>query len=268
MGRHTASNYGVLKTVFEMNLKLFQQECAKKILIVLRDFDESDEVRDAIFELILKDIFNIWKDIKKPEKFKDYSPDKFFEFEFITLPHKYYFEEKFVKEVTEIRKRLIPNSNIYLFNHVAKEKTVPIDGLSIYSRQIWTDIISNKDLNIPSQKEMLANYRCNEIKDMALQQCQMDIESFQMDSSAKILENFKERCEKIANQVLNEYDETAKNYIKHVYEEVRRHLNSQLSQKMYVCFDNQAKKLILMFQKNMRIELEKDLKNSTYKFTF
>ena len=30
VGRYTASNYGVLKIVFEMNLKLFQQECAKK----------------------------------------------------------------------------------------------------------------------------------------------------------------------------------------------------------------------------------------------
>jgi hypothetical protein len=182
----------------------------------------------------------------------------------VTLPHKYYFEEKFLEEVSEMRKRLSPNSNIYLFDHVAKEKIVPIDGLSIYSRQIWSDIISNKDLNIPSQKEMLANYRCNEIKDMALQQCEIDLESFQMDSAAKILDNFKERSEKITKQVLSNYDETAKNYIKHVYEEIRRHLLLQLSQKMYVCFDNQAKKFILIFQKNMRHELEKDLKNSNF----
>ncbi len=39
VGRYTASNYGVLKIVFEMNLKLFEQKTAKKIIIFLRDFD-------------------------------------------------------------------------------------------------------------------------------------------------------------------------------------------------------------------------------------
>ena len=34
IGRYTASNYGVLKIVFEQNLKLFQQESEKKIVIV------------------------------------------------------------------------------------------------------------------------------------------------------------------------------------------------------------------------------------------
>ena len=43
IGRYTASNYGVLKIVFEMNLKLFQQESEKKIVIVLRDFDEDND---------------------------------------------------------------------------------------------------------------------------------------------------------------------------------------------------------------------------------
>ena len=38
IGRYTASNYGVLKVVFEQNLKLFQQESEKKIIIVLRVF--------------------------------------------------------------------------------------------------------------------------------------------------------------------------------------------------------------------------------------
>ncbi len=248
-----------------MNLKLFQQECAKRILIVLRDFDERYDVKESITELILKDIFNIWKEIKKPEKYKDYTPDKFFEFEFVTLSHKFYFENKFDNEVAEMGKRLLPSSNIFLFRHVSEEKTVPLDGLAMYCRQIWGDIISNKDLNIPSQKEMLANYRCNEIKDLALIAAEMEIESFQMDSAGKILDNFRERCEKIRKKVLSEYDETARNYIKHVYEEIRRQLTLQLSQKMFICFDNQAKKFILTYQKSMRAELENELKNSNEK---
>ena len=65
-----------------MNLKLFQQECAKKILFVLRDFDDKYDVKEKISEMILQDIYSIWEGIKKPEKYKDFTPDKFFEFEF------------------------------------------------------------------------------------------------------------------------------------------------------------------------------------------
>jgi protein SEY1 len=248
-----------------MNLKLFQQECAKRIVIVLRDFDERYDVKEKIQELIMTDINTIWKEIKKPEKFRDYTPDQFFEFEFTTLSHKFYFEDKFKSEVAQMRKRLFHEDPQYLFRHVLEEKTVPLDGLSIYCRQIWGDIISNKDLNIPSQKEMLANFKCMEIKDQALQTVNNEIESFTMDSSVKMLDNFKSRCEKIQKTAISVYDETAKNYLKYVYEEIRRGLLSQLSQRLYLCFDNQAKKLIPIFQKNMRNELEKELKNSKKK---
>jgi hypothetical protein len=131
-----------------MNLKLFQQECAKKILIVLRDFDDRYDVKEKITELILQDIYSLWKEIKKPEKYKDYSPDKFFEFEFTTLPHKFYFEERFDAEVESLRQRLSHKHSGYLFNHVAAEKNVPVDGIPHYCMQLWNDIINDKDLNI------------------------------------------------------------------------------------------------------------------------
>jgi len=49
--------------------------------------------------------------------------------------------------------------------------------------------------------------------------------------------------------------------MKYVYEEIRRQLITQLSQKLYECYENQAKKLIPISQKNMRQELKKELKN-------
>ncbi len=131
-----------------MNLKLFQQECAKKILIVLRDFDERYDVKEKITELILKDIYLLWNEIKKPEKYKDYSPDHFFEFEFTTLPHKFYFEEQFDENIKEMRKRLEIIHPQYLFKHVSEEKNIPLDGVPHYCLQMWSDIINDKDLNI------------------------------------------------------------------------------------------------------------------------
>jgi hypothetical protein len=148
VGRHTASNYGVLKIIFEMNLKLFQQECAKKILIVLRDFDPKRNQLTIIQDLIIKDINKIWSEIKKPEKYKDSTPNNFFQFEFITLPHKKYFEAQFDEEIKAIRKRFNHDHPDYLFNHVNAEKNVPADGIKHYCIQLWSDIINEKDLNI------------------------------------------------------------------------------------------------------------------------
>ena len=65
IGRYTASNYGVLKIVFEMNLKLFQQESEKKIVIVLRDFDEDNDNQEQLQEYIIGDIKQIWEEFHK-----------------------------------------------------------------------------------------------------------------------------------------------------------------------------------------------------------
>lgn len=131
-----------------MNLKLFQQECAKKILIVLRDFDPSRNQKAMIEKNILGDITNIWNEIKKPERFKDHPPSAFFEFEFVTLPHKKYKPEDFDKEVVQMRSRLIPGDANYLFSHVSSAKNVPADGIKQYIIQLWSEILSEKDLNI------------------------------------------------------------------------------------------------------------------------
>jgi hypothetical protein len=131
-----------------MNLKLFQQECSKKILIVLRDFDENYNDITKIRELILTDINNIWKEIKKPENFKDKGPEHFFLFEFIILPHKIYREPEFDTKVNELKQRLNKNNENFLFDHVTNAKNVPADGLNYYFQQIWDTIITQKDLNI------------------------------------------------------------------------------------------------------------------------
>lgn len=131
-----------------MNLKLFQQECAKRIVFVLRDFDFNENSIERISETILQDITQIWDNIKKPEKFNSIPFDKFFEVEFITLPHIFYFKDKFDTEINSLRSRLDSSSDKYLFNHVNKEKNVPADGLAQYVLQMWNDIIGDKDLNI------------------------------------------------------------------------------------------------------------------------
>ena len=52
IGRYGASNYGLLKVIFEVNLKLFDQKSSKKLLFVLRDFDDRGNNFDRHLSMI------------------------------------------------------------------------------------------------------------------------------------------------------------------------------------------------------------------------
>lgn len=262
IGRYTASNYGVLKVVFEMNLQLFQQECEKKIVVVLRDFDENNDDKDRLAEGIFGDLKQIWNEIKKPEKYVNCKPEEFFKFEFFTLPHKFYFPELFEQGINEIKKQLLKDSDKYIFNHVNYEKNVPIDGLFQYTWNMWSSIINNKDLNIPGQKEMLARFRCNEIKDRALEGVEQVISDLELESSMKKIDDYKERCNNIIKRAMDYYDDTAKGYLKHIYQDVKLQLDNTLSSKLYPSFANQMKLLIPKYQKKFREELERRSKSN------
>ncbi|CRK15468.1 hypothetical protein BN1708_017397, partial [Verticillium longisporum] len=42
-------------------------------------------------------------------------------------------------------------------------RRIPADGFSIYAEGIWDQIVNNKDLDLPTQQELLAQFRCDEI---------------------------------------------------------------------------------------------------------
>lgn len=261
VGRYTASNYNVLKMVFEMNLKLFQQSCAKKIVVILRDYNAQICKKEKFEQLIMKDINTLWADIKKPEQFKDSSPATFFQFEFITLPHKIYEEDNFNKEVDEIRKRFDTRHEKYFFDHTKGSKGVPVDGYIKYCESVWDTIIHEKDLNIPSQKEMLAIYRCNEIKEEAYNTVRKELVDFKNKSATSRISKFSELVLGMYNKCINYYDSIARNYLQKVYEETRNSLHLNLIHELYIAFTNQINRILPValkfFSKDLESELQK-----------
>jgi hypothetical protein len=105
IGRYGASNYGLLKVIFEVNLKLFGQSSAKKLVFVLRDFDDRGNNFERIKGILNTDISNIWNEIYKPDQFRGMSAHDFFKFEYAMLPHKIFEEEKFYEKCKEFRAR-------------------------------------------------------------------------------------------------------------------------------------------------------------------
>ena len=133
------------------------------LLFVIRDHIREMTPLEALRDQMIKDVEKLWGNIMKPTQFEDSKVTDFFDFEFTSLPHKLLQEDLFNKEIELMRDRFVnPNAKGYVFNPKYK-KSVPIDDFEMYAKDIWEVIYANKDLDIPTQKEMLAMYRCDEI---------------------------------------------------------------------------------------------------------
>lgn len=83
VGRHTASNLGLLKVIFEVNLKLFaQDQSQKKLVFVLRDFNRHENNEESIIKLLEANVSDIWKQIYKDDKHLHSSAHDYFDFEY------------------------------------------------------------------------------------------------------------------------------------------------------------------------------------------
>ena len=227
IGRYGASNYGLLKVIFESNLKLFDQSSQKKLLFVLRDYD--DRIGFAtIKDMLDKDVKQIWSEIYKPEKWENSQPGDFFDFEYCALPHKMFQPDAFNQACLDLRTRFQVDATNTLFLSDSEQKNVPVDGVPIFISQTWEVIRQQKDLNLPDQREIVANFRCNEIKEEAYNAVQQDISDLEKLCGSKVLENFKEKCEDIVNKATNSYGSASKQYDKTVVNKIRDDLVNQI----------------------------------------
>lgn len=249
VGRHTASNLGLLKVIFEVNLKLFSQDQnQKKLVFVLRDFNKHENNEDQIIRLLEGNVNDIWKEIYKDPKHQNTSPRDFFDFEYCMLPHKIYQKDDFIKEGLALRSRFDPFNENTVFP-TSVPKNVPIDGLPLFIENIWKCIRERKELNLPGERQMVANFRCNEIKSEAIEKVSEELKSLEHKSNAGIIEDFKDRCKEVLRDAFQYYDDSAVQYHHETYEEIRLELCNEIMKKLTKCYENQIN--------NQRIEYEK-----------
>ena len=61
----------LIKTILEVNLKLFSDQPVKKLVFLLRDFDDESENWGALVENFKSVLNSIWEDIFKPQRFQN-----------------------------------------------------------------------------------------------------------------------------------------------------------------------------------------------------
>ena len=170
VGLFQGANMGLLKTVLDVNLTLFQVGRARAgapkektlLLFVIRDYIGTTPLAN-LESTIRADLQRIWASLTKPEALVGAELADFFDVSFSALPHKVLQAKEFDEGIAQLQRRFIDRSDPQYVFQTEYHKRIPIDGLPHYLESVWEQILQNKDLDLPTQQELLAQFRCDEI---------------------------------------------------------------------------------------------------------
>jgi len=265
VGRYNAGNIALLKTVFELNLQLFQKKSGAKtlILFLIRDHIPRETPLEKLKGIILKDMTTIWDSLIKPAEFVNSKAEDFFDFQFTALPHKVLAEEEFYAGVDALRSRFVDAHSPNFILGREYHKDVPADGFVPYAENIWQVVKENKDLDLPTQKEMLAMYRCDEISAEAQRHfMEAMAPSRRVLEKGELIENFGKTATEAYKNALTEYDGPSSRYHPDVAKAKREVLANKLNDDLYTMFSKQLLRLlersVTFFEKQLADALPKD----------
>lgn len=240
VGLYQGANMGLLKTVFEVNLSLFQAGTTKPsrslILFVIRDHIGTTPLSN-LQATVIADLSRIWDALSKPPAAQDSSLHDFFDLQFFTLPHKILMPEQFAAQTSQLAQYFTqPTSSSYVFKP-EYHRGVPIDGWPIYSEQIWEQIEENKDLDLPTQQILVARFRCEEIATQAWQTFETGLHEAQKTCNNAlggplIVADFNALVTTIRSGTLDIYDSLASRYSKAVYRAKREDLLTKVDTRL------------------------------------
>lgn len=170
IGREQAANKPLLKTVFQVMMRLFSPR-KTTLLFVIRD--KTKTPLENLEPILREDIQKIWDGVPKPQAHLHTPLSEFFNVEVTALSSYEDKEEKFKEEVAQLRQRF--------YHSIApgglagdRRGVVPASAFSLSAQHIWKVIRENKDLDLPAHKVMVATVRCEEIAYEKLSQLRSD----------------------------------------------------------------------------------------------
>ncbi|KAG0263169.1 Dynamin-like GTPase that mediates homotypic ER fusion [Mortierella polycephala] len=265
VGLYNGANMGLLKTVFEVNLQLFGGNRGKEktlLLFVIRDHVGATPLAN-LSNTLCADLERIWHGLSKPEGLEDCKITDYFDFMFTTLAHKLLQPDKFESDVAKLRLRFTDASDPNYVFLPQYSKRVPVDGLHIYAGGIWDKIMTNKDLDLPTQQELLAQYRCDEIANSAFIAFQESIKEFRQPiESGNIVEDLGPKMKDIRGVAMKLFDKDASRYHAEVYKRKRSDMLTKANTMLEAYFlgqlKNLHKKAVSLFSTNLQQALRQE----------
>ncbi|KAF8228882.1 root hair defective 3 GTP-binding protein [Tricholoma matsutake] len=271
VGLYQGANMGLLKTVFEVNLGLFGKKSQDGtqgrtlLLFVIRDHIQTPVPN--LQATLTADLARIWDSLAKPAELKDRQLSDYFDLAFTALPHKILAGDKFESEVAQLRTRFVNKTDDdYLFKPTY-HKRIPADGVAFYMEGIWEQVQTNKDLDLPTQQELLAQFRCDEISAVALSEFNEQAKSQRRPvESGQVVQGLGALMRNWRADALTRYDRDASRYHKGVYTRKRADLIAALDSTLSTLFLGQLKNLHKLCLVAFKKELLNGLRGETYDF--
>ncbi|KAF7966477.1 hypothetical protein HWV62_43561 [Athelia sp. TMB] len=272
VGLYQGANMGLLKTVFEVNLGLFGKKTADGttgrtlLLFVIRDHIGVTPLAN-LQATITADLQKIWAQLSKPAELANMQLSDYFDLGFTALPHKILVPDKFESEVANLRQRFVDTSAPdYLFK-TQYHKRIPADGLPFYMEGIWEQVQTNKDLDLPTQQELLAQFRCDEISGVALAEFGEQAKSQKRPVEAgRVVDGLGDMMRNWRTDALARYDRDASRYHQGVYKRKRADLIASLDSTLSPLFLGQLKNLHKTCLVQFKKEMLDGLKGDDYSF--
>ncbi|KAJ7121271.1 RHD3/Sey1 [Mycena crocata] len=258
VGLYQGANMGLLKTVFEVNLGLFGKNATNGrtlLLFVIRDHIGQTPLAN-LQATLTADLGRIWESLSKPTELKDCQLSDYFDLAFTALPHKVLATDKFEAEVVNLRTRFVEKDKADFLFKPAYHKRIPADGVAFYMEGIWEQVQSNKDLDLPTQQELLAQFRCDEISTVALAEFNEQAKSQRRPVEAgRVVDGLGDMMRNWRTDALTRYDRDASRYHQGVYGRKRVDLIAALDATLSPMYLGQLKNLhkscLVAFKKEM-----------------
>eukprot|EP00250_Pteridium_aquilinum_P020464 c24824_g1_i1 orf=337-2970(-) len=207
IGREQAANKPLLKTVFQVMMRLFTPR-KSTLLFVIRD--KTRTPLEVLERILREDVQKIWDTVPKPAKHVTTPISEFFNVEVTALSSYEEKEEQFLEQVSVLRQRFM---NSIAPGGLAGDRraVVPGSGFPFSTQEIWKVIKENKDLDLPAHKVMVATVRCEEIANEKLMELTANEEwrTLEDDSKVGVVPGFGKKLNNVLSQHLSRYDAEA-----------------------------------------------------------
>ncbi|KAJ5578159.1 uncharacterized protein N7459_007123 [Penicillium hispanicum] len=261
VGLYQGANMGLLKTVFEVNLQLFLKDKntthRSLLFFVIRDFIGTTPLKN-LQKTLLEDLSRLWATISKPAGLENSTIHDYFDFQFYGLPHKGYQPDQFVTETKKLGLRFreghrdpkrdalkgeFSEGGVFLPEY---HRRIPADGFSHYAEGIWDQIVNNKDLDLPTQQELLAQFRCDEILReviIGFDEAMVAFEDKQAETvrlgAPEVLGGLGVAMRSARSKTLKGFETEASRYHKGVYQRKKAELESKVDTRLKALFHGQ-----------------------------
>ncbi|DBA68461.1 hypothetical protein WJX79_008695 [Trebouxia sp. C0005] len=253
IGREAGSGKPLLKTIFQVNLKLFTPAPNQRrtvLLFVFRDMTKTPlQQLKATWE---EDLQRMWQSITKPPHYDAYSFSDFFEVQYAALHNFEDREEDFRADVVTLRRRFTAEGDNSLVR--VSQDALPGDAFALSLNKVWEVIKSQKDLNLPAHKVMVANIRCGEILNDQLRALQEDQAWTSLTQAAQhhLVPDFGSQASNLLESCLTGYEQEARYFEAGVRQSKQEELHSKLASMVREVFQQQLghvhKKLLQAFK--------------------